>query len=109
MRSQVRFFDARTKRAYESLREGDDANRRLYGSITGALDALEANAFCGVQIPKRIIPKPYASRGIRNVWKHDLPNGWRLIYSVQAGDSIVISLVIEWFDHKNYERRFGYS
>lgn len=109
MRSEVRFFDERTKRAYDALCEGDDADRTLYDAIGSALDVLEVDAFRGVQIPKRIIPKRYARIGVRNVWKYDLPRGWRLIYSVISGERLVIALIIEWFDHKNYERRFGYS
>ena len=108
MRSEVRFFDGRARRTYYRLERGDGADRALFVAIATALDALEKNAFCGVQIPKRIIPTYYLRRDIRNVWKYDLPQGWRLIYSVISGERIVISLVIEWFDHTNYERRFGY-
>ena len=109
MNSEVRFFDERTKRSYLKLQRGDGADRTLYGAISTALDVLENDAFSGVQIPKRIIPKRYVRRGICNVWKYDLPNGWRLIYSVLSGERLIITLVIEWFDHKNYERRFGYT
>ncbi len=34
---------------------------------------------------------------------------WRLIYSVvDSGEIILISLVLEWLDHKSYEKRFKY-
>ena len=45
---------------------------------------------------------------IDNLWKYDLPNGWRLIYAVQKNEIIVISIVIEWLNHKDYERKFKY-
>ncbi len=69
----------------------------------------EENAFCGIQIPKRLIPKVYIKKyGIDNLWKYDLPKGWRLIYSVAGDGILIISIIIEWFDHKEYERRFKY-
>ena len=59
---------------------------------------LRENAFAGVQIPKRLIPRVYIKKyAVVNLWKYDLPRGWRLI-----------SAVLEWFPHHEYERRFKY-
>ena len=43
-----------------------------------------------------------------NLWKYDLPKGWRLLYSVRGNEIIVISIILEWLSHKEYERRLGY-
>lgn len=81
----------------------------MFGIINQALDNIEKNAFCGVQIPKKLIPKVYVDKyDVKNLWKYDLPKGWRLIYSVANDEVVVISLIIEWFDHKMYERKFKY-
>lgn len=73
------------------------------------LGNIEENAFCGIQIPKRLMPGEYVQKyGVGNVWKYDLPRGWRLIYSIVREEIIVVSLILEWFDHKEYERRFNY-
>ena len=69
------------------------------------MDNVEEDAFCGIQIPKRLIPKEYA---VKNLWKYDLPKGWRLLYSIVNEEIVVISIIIEWFDHKSYEKRFKY-
>jgi len=45
---------------------------------------------------------------ISNLWKYDLTNGWRLIYTIESDEIRIISIILEWFDHKNYEKRFGY-
>jgi len=37
-----------------------------------------------------------------------IPNGWRLIYSVANGEIKILSIILEWMSHKDYERRFGY-
>lgn len=69
---------------------------------------LKKNAFSGLQIPKRIIPKEYLKYGIDNLWKYNLPNAWRLLYSIGKEEVQIISIVLEWMDHKEYERRFHY-
>ena len=44
-----------------------------------------------------------------SIWKYDLPRGWRLLYTVAPNNEVeLISAILEWFDHKDYERRFGY-
>ena len=45
---------------------------------------------------------------IDNLWKYDLPNSWRLIYTIRLDEVEIISVVLEWFNHKEYDRRFGY-
>lgn len=110
MQSIIRFSDPKLKKALEELKKGNADKRKLYKFINRALDDLEENAFCGIQIPKKQIPKEYIKKyKIDNCWKYNLPNAWRLIYSVvDAGEIKVISLILEWQDHKNYEKTFKY-
>jgi Txe/YoeB family toxin of Txe-Axe toxin-antitoxin module len=68
------------------------------------------NPFCGIQIPRRLIPHEYLKKyNIKNAWKYNLPNAWRLIYSLENDNLYIFSIVLEWLDHKTYERRFNYS
>ncbi len=107
--SDIRFADESIREAFYKLENGDDSERELFKFINQALDIIEGNAFCGIQIPKRLIPKEYISKfGVKNLWKYDLPKSWRLIYSIINDEIVVVSLVLEWFDHKEYEKRFKY-
>lgn len=107
--SHVRFADERTQDAFYRLESGDASEQELFKLINQAMNNIEANAFCGIQLPKRLIPKEYAQKyGVANIWKYDLPRGWRLIYSIRGEEVVVVSLILEWFDHKEYERRFNY-
>ena len=107
--STSRFADEKIKEAFYKLENGDDQKRELFKLINQALDNIEENAFCGIQIPKKLVPKEYTQKyDITNLWKYDLPKGWRIIYSIVRDEVVVVSLVLEWFDHKNYERRFNY-
>jgi Txe/YoeB family toxin of Txe-Axe toxin-antitoxin module len=109
--SITRFADARLKKAFEELKHSTTENQRLYKFINRALDDLEENAFCGIQIPKKLTPKEYIRKYlINNCWKYNLPNAWRLLYSiVDAGEIKVISLILEWRKHKKYGRLFRYK
>ena len=107
--SEIRFADEHIKRAFYALEQGDSSQKELYKFINQAIDNIEKNAFCGIQIPKNRIPREYTSKyGATNLWKYDLPNAWRLIYTIRGGKAIVISVVLEWMNHKEYERRFNY-
>ncbi|MDP2906781.1 MAG: hypothetical protein Q8O03_02475 [Nanoarchaeota archaeon] len=104
--SKVVFINDELEESYNSLKEGDFVKK----AITRAIRDLKQNAFSGIQIPKRLIPKEYIRKyGINNLWKYDLPKGWRLLYTVTADNEVeLISAILEWFDHKEYEKRFKY-
>lgn len=107
--SEIRFADEKIQYNFEKLKTGRDDEKRLYKWLIRSFEDIEENAFCGIQIPKKLVPKEYTKRyNITNLWKYDLPQGWRLIYSVENNEIVILSIVLEWFDHKNYERKFKY-
>ena len=108
--SEIRFVEENVKRAFYSLRKGDNSEKEMFKFINQALNNIEENAFCGIQIPKKQIPKEYVKKyGIVNLWKYDLPNAWRLIYSIRGGKAFVVSVILEWMAHKEYSRKFKYK
>lgn len=107
--STTRFADEELKKAFYKLEQGDDSERELFKFINQAMDNIEENAFCATQVPKKLIPKGYTQKyGVTNLWKYDLPKGWRLLYSIRGEEVIVVSIILEWMDHKEYERKFNY-
>jgi Txe/YoeB family toxin of Txe-Axe toxin-antitoxin module len=107
--SRIQFADEKVKKAFEELENAKGDEKQLYEWLVRAFNDIEENAFCGIQIPKKLMPKEYIQKyRIHNLWKYNLPNAWRLLYSVEKDEVIVISIVLEWIDHKDYERRFGY-
>ena len=92
--------------AFESLAE----NSPLKKSIKKAIDNINKNVFCGDQIHKNLIPKEYIQKyKINNLWWYPLADNWRLVYSVVTPSKIeIVGVIIEYYNHKTYERRFGY-
>ena len=105
----VAFISHKLKEEFESLRSGKVEDKQLYNFINRAIDDLKINSACGIKVPKNLWPKEYIKKyKITNLWKYDLPNGWRLIYTIETDEVKIMSIILEWFDHKGYERRFNY-
>ncbi len=110
MNSKLIFGDEKLKASFEKLQHSTTEDKKLYEWLVRAFEDLEENAFYGIQIPKKLIPKDYENKFGRldNLWKYNLPNAWRLIYTVKNGDIVVLSIVLEWMTYKDYEKRFKY-
>ena len=104
--SKVVFINDKLEDNFNSLKEDDPIKK----SIIRAIHDLRQNAFAGIQVPKRLIPKEYIQKyKINNLWKYDLPKGWRLLYTITADYEVeLISAILEWFNHKEYEKRMKY-
>jgi|SRR3989344_4143598 len=104
--SKVVFISDKLEKNFNMLKAGDPIKK----GIIRAIKDLRENAFCGDQIPKRLIPKDYIRKyGINNLWRYDLPNAWRLLYAVTPENKVeLISAILDWFNHKKYERRMKY-
>ncbi len=104
--SKVVFINDKLENSFNSLSKKDPIRK----GIVRAIKDLQKNAFAGIQIPKRLIPKEYIQKySINNLWKYDLPNSWRLLYTVTPENEVeLISAILEWFNHKDYEKKMRY-
>lgn len=107
---RVEFADDKLKEAYNSLKDGKAAEHELYESLGKAFDEIKKDVTCGKRIRRELWPKEYVKKyGITNLWKYNLPHGWRMTYTIGVDEISVIAVMLEWMDHKDYERRFGYK
>jgi Txe/YoeB family toxin of Txe-Axe toxin-antitoxin module len=101
----VIFADENLEEIFNSLPENDPIKK----SIVRAIKNLKEDAFCGERIRKELIPRVYIQKyKIDNLLWYPLPDGWRLVYSIQRDEVELLAVILEWFDHKDYERRFNY-
>jgi len=106
---KIAFADETLENAFKELRTKRFEERRLAEFLDRAMDDLKQNPFCGLRIPGRQWPKEYVRKHrISNLWKYDLPNAWRLLYTVKGNELEIVAILLEWLNHKNYEKRFGY-
>ncbi len=84
----VVFADSRLKVAFDKLKKGRGEEKELYELINRAFDDLKEDPFVGTKIQTSLWPKEYVKKyEINNLWKYNLPNGWRLIYTVNVAFS----------------------
>ena len=107
---KVGFIETQLKKSFNKLKEGKTDEKQLADYLDRAMDDLEKNEQAGLKIVSKQWPKEYIKKyDIKNLWKYDLPNGWRIIYTIKGNNVEIISVVIEWITHKDYERKFGYK
>jgi len=104
--SKVKFISEKLEKNFTQLDENDPIKK----AIKRAINDLKQNAFFGIQIPKKLFPQDYIKKyNINNLWKYDLPKAWRLIYTINPENEVqLVSAILDWFPHKEYERRFRY-
>ena len=49
-----------------------------------------------------------AERICSKVQHHQPPSAWRLVYTIESDEAKIVNIILEWFDHKEYEKRFHY-
>ncbi|MBN2067597.1 MAG: hypothetical protein JW744_03970 [Candidatus Diapherotrites archaeon] len=107
---KIAFIDPSLKKAFEELKSGKYEDQQLASFLNRAMEDLMQDPLCGIRIPTDLWPKGYIQKyHINNLRKYDLPNGWRLLYTVRGNEVEIISILIEWISHKDYERKFGYK
>ena len=105
----VVFVNQKLDDLFENLKDGDAKAKQLYKFIERAINDLKQDPACGVKIKRERWPKTYVKKyGIANLWKYDLPGAWRLIYTIVEDEIRIISVILEWMSHKDYDKRFGY-
>ncbi len=61
------------------------------------------------RVPKATAQRWEARAGrVTNLYKLDLPSGWRALYTIGTDGPLRVVLVLEILRHKDYERVMGY-
>jgi hypothetical protein len=101
---KVIFIDDSLERSFNELNNNDPIKKGLIR----ALKELQEEAFCGRNVRKSLIPKQLIQKyEINNLWVYNLPDGWRMLYVLTPSEEIeIIAVVLDWMNHKDYERLF---
>jgi Txe/YoeB family toxin of Txe-Axe toxin-antitoxin module len=104
---KIRFIDKSLEKALNILSENDPVKK----AITKAIKEIKKNCYCGRNVKKKLIPKRLIEKyGINNLWIYNLPSAWRLLYSLTTSEEIeLIAVILDWMNHKDYERLFRFN
>lgn len=81
----------------------------LLSAINRMFDVIVANPFYGENAKKDLIPKEYRQKyDADNLFIVDLPDYWRMIYTLESDEIEIIAFVLDIIDHNEYNKKFGF-
>lgn len=81
----------------------------LLNAINRIFDILTSNPFYGENAKKYLIPKEYRQKyDADNLFIADLPDYWRMIYTLESDEIEIIAFVLDIIDHNQYNEKFRF-
>jgi len=99
---------------YKHLNEqvlNSKVERTIFNAINDKIKLIKSNYHYGDPIKKKLIPKEYILKyNITNLFRVELPNFWRMLYTLTEGETKVeiVAFVLDLIDHKKYDKKFKY-
>ena len=92
--------------------QNSKTERMIFNSVNKKIELIKSNYHYGEPIAKNLIPSEYIEKyGITNLFRVELPNFWRMLYTLTEGDSEIeiIAFVLDVINHDIYNYKFGYK
>ena len=104
------FMKGQAKDSYLSLKNRTDKEAQtLLNSINRTIKILKSNPQYGNPIPKRLIPDSLIKEGIQNIYRVELSNFWRMLYTIEGTKIEILVFVLNIMNHNEYNKLFGYK
>jgi hypothetical protein len=95
--------------SYLELKKRDDKiSQGIARSIDSRIQLLKDNPQYGDPIAKNLIPDEFKKIGIKNLYRIELPNYWRMLYTLEGTRVEIFLFVLSISDHPSYDKKFGY-
>ncbi|MFA5020051.1 MAG: hypothetical protein WC533_03045 [Candidatus Pacearchaeota archaeon] len=95
--------------AYIELKNRNDKEAKvLLNSIERVKEILKDNPQFGDPIKKELIPNKLKTLGINNLYRVELSNFWRMLYTLEGNKVEIFLFVLNIVNHKEYDKLFGY-
>ena len=108
-------FSPEAEEVYNYLNEKaptSKTEKTILNSLNKKIKLIKNNLSYGIPITKKLIPIEYRKKyGVTNLFRVELPNFWRMLYTVTEGETEIeiIAFVLDIIDHKKYNKKFGYK
>ncbi len=92
--------------------EHSKTDKAILNAINRKVELIKTNVHYGVPIAKNLIPLEYKAKyGVNNLFRVELPNYWRMLYTLTNGGSEVeiVAFVLDLLSHPEYDEKFGYK
>lgn len=102
------------KEVYDYLNKLSSVSKRermILKAINYKLELIKNNFQYGDPVAKNLIPEEYKQKyGNINLFRVELPDFWRMLYTATEGSSQVeiVAFVLDILNHKDYNKKFRY-
>lgn len=104
------YLKGQAQEAYLELKKRDDKEAQiLLRSIHRLIDILKENPQFGDPVRKQLIPRQFQETEVQNLYRAELSNYWRMLYTLQGTQVEIFCFVLSIMDHKEYDKLFGYK
>jgi len=104
------FLKGQAKEAFIELKKAQDKqSQMLVKAIERILDILKENPQFGDPVKKEIIPKKMRDYGIKNLYRVELPDFWRMLYTIEGNKVEILVFILTIQNHKEYDKLLGYK
>jgi len=98
------------KDAYLELKKRTDKEATsILNSFERIKNILKDNPQYGDPIAKDLIPEELRKAGIQNLYRAELSNYWRMLYTIEGNTVEIFLFVLKIVDHDEYNKLFGYK
>ena len=81
----------------------------LLNAINRLFDVISNNPFYGENAKKDLIPREYRQKyDVGNLFIADLPDYWRMIYTLESDEIEIITFVLDIINHDEYNKKFKF-
>lgn len=98
------------KESYLELQQRTDKeSQMIFKSIEHLTAILKQNPQYGDPIKKDLIPKEFKRQGIQNLYRAELSQFWRVLYTIEGTQVEMLVFILSISDHKTYDKIMKYK
>jgi hypothetical protein len=92
----------------ELKRRNDKEALSILNSFNRICDILRQNPQYGDPLAKDLIPEEFKKQGIHNLYRVELSNFWRMLYTLEGNKLEIFIFILSISDHPTYDKLLGY-
>ncbi|TAL55598.1 MAG: hypothetical protein EPN86_03220 [Nanoarchaeota archaeon] len=104
-------FSADAQEVYNYLEKQESKKEKMIlKALDKKVEIIKTNMHYGEPIAKNLIPNEYKVKyGITNLFWVELPQFWRMLYTLKNDEIEIIAFILDVIDHPTYDKKFGYK
>lgn len=93
----------------ELKKRNNKESHTIIKSVERIINILKENPQYGNPIKKDLIPDSLKKQGIKNLYRVELSNFWRMLYTIEGNRIEILLFILNILDHPAYNKLFGYK